>query len=49
MNAFDEILAAVIAMAQETDPYATITAGALPADNGICMTWARGTAVCTVS
>ena len=42
MNAFDEILAAVIAMAQETDPYATITAGALPADNGICMTWATG-------
>ena len=42
MNAFDEILAAVIAMAQGTNPYATITAGALPTDNGICMTWASG-------
>ena len=42
MNAFDEILAAVIAMAQDTNPYAAITAGALPADNGICMTWASG-------
>lgn len=42
MNAFDEILKAVIAMAQDTDPYATITTGALPADNGICMTWASG-------
>lgn len=42
MNAFDEILAAVIAMAQGTNPYAVITAGALPADNGICMTWASG-------
>ena len=35
MNVFDEILAAVIAMAQDTDPYAAITTGALPADNGI--------------
>ena len=42
MNAFDEILAAVIAMAQDTNPYADITTGALPADNGICMTWATG-------
>ena len=47
MNAFDEILAAVIDMAQETDPYATITAGALPADNGICMTWASGSPAST--
>ena len=45
MNAFDEILAAVIAMAQGTDPYATITAGVLPADDGICMTWATGAPV----
>ena len=42
MNAFDEILAAVIAMAQDTEPYAAVTTGALPADNGICMTWASG-------
>ena len=42
MNAFDEILAAVISMAQGTDPYAAITTGALPADNGICMAWASG-------
>lgn len=42
MNAFDDILAAVISMAQNTNPYAAITTGALPADNGICMTWASG-------
>lgn len=42
MTAFEEVLAAVIGMAQATTPYATITAGALPADNGICMTWASG-------
>lgn len=42
MSAFSEILAAVIAMAQDTDPYAVITAGALPADDGICMTYATG-------
>ena len=42
MNTFDEILAAVITMAQGTNPYADITTGALPADNGICMTWATG-------
>ena len=42
MNVFDEILAAVIAMAQGTDPYAAIATGTLPADNGICMTWASG-------
>lgn len=42
MSAFSEILASVISMAQETDPYATITVGALPADNGICMTYATG-------
>ena len=35
MNAFDEILAAVITMAQDTEPYANIATGALPADNGI--------------
>lgn len=42
MSAFSEILAAVIAMAQATNPYATITAGALPADNGICMAYSTG-------
>ena len=47
MNVFDEILAAVIDMAQDTKPYASITTGALPADNGICMTWATGTPAST--
>ena len=42
MSAFSEILAAVIEMAQGTSPYSTITAGALPADDGICMTYATG-------
>lgn len=42
MNAFDEILSVVIAMARDTDPYATITTGALPTDNSICMAWASG-------
>ena len=47
MNVFDEILAAVIAMAQDTKPYASITTGALPADNGICMTLASGSPAST--
>ena len=42
MSAFSEILAAVIGLAQATNPYATITAGALPTDDGICMTYATG-------
>lgn len=42
MSAFSEILAAVIGLAQATNPYATITVGALPADDGICMTYATG-------
>lgn len=42
MSTFSEILAAVIEMAQSKSPYATITAGALPADNGICMSYGPG-------
>lgn len=42
MSAFSEILAAVIGLAQDTNPYAAITVGALPADDGICMTYATG-------
>lgn len=42
MSIFSEVLEAVIAMAQATEPYAAITVGALPADNGICVTYATG-------
>lgn len=42
MSVFSEVLAAVVGLAQATNPYATITIGALPADNGICMSYASG-------
>lgn len=37
MNVLDQVVLAVIGMAQATNPFAVITRGALPADNGICM------------
>lgn len=42
MSVFEEILTAVIGLAQATHPFSTITIGALPADNGICMAYASG-------
>lgn len=42
MSVINDILDAVIVLAQATTPYATILRGALPADNGITMTASGG-------
>ena len=42
MSTLNEILLAVLGMAQATEPYATITIGALPADNGLSIAYATG-------
>jgi len=42
VSILNEILTSVIALAQETNPYAVISIGALPADNGITMTYGAG-------
>lgn len=42
MSVNNDVLTAVIALAQATSPYATILRGALPADNGITMTASGG-------
>ena len=42
MSVYDDVLQAVVALANATAPYSTVTVGALPADNGICMAWATG-------
>lgn len=42
MSVLDDVLNAVIDLAQATAPYATIQIGALPTDNGISMTYGAG-------
>ena len=42
MSVLNDILLAVIGLAQATEPYAAIVVGALPADNGITMTYGAG-------
>lgn len=42
MSVLDEVLNAVISLAQTANPYSTIEIGALPFDNGICMTYSGG-------
>lgn len=42
MSVYDDVLQAVVGLANGTDPYAVVTIGSLPADNGICMSWASG-------
>lgn len=42
MSVYDDVMAAVVGLANEVDTYAIVTVGALPADNGICMAWATG-------
>lgn len=42
MSVYDDVLQAVVALANAANPYATVTVGALPADNGICMAWGPG-------
>ena len=42
MSVYDDVLQAVVGLANTVQPYATVTVGALPVDNGICMAWASG-------
>lgn len=42
MSVYDDVLQAVVELANDTNPYAVVTIGALPANNGICMAWASG-------
>lgn len=42
MSVINDVLIAVINMAQATNPYAQITVGALPADNSICCAISSG-------
>ncbi len=42
MSVYEDVLLAVIDMAAAAKPYAPILIGALPADNGISITWASG-------
>ena len=43
MSVYDDVLQAVVGLDNDTNPYAVVTIGALPANNGICMAWASGT------
>ena len=42
MSVYDDVLQAVVGLANDTNPYAVVTIGALPANNGICIAWASG-------
>lgn len=42
MSVYDDVLDAVVGMANTVGAYATVTVGSLPADNGICMAPAAG-------
>lgn len=42
MSVINDVLGAVVALAELKEPYADIQIGALPADNGLCMTVASG-------
>ncbi len=41
MSVYDDVLSAVIELAETTQPYSTITLGSLPPDNGISITWGQ--------
>lgn len=42
MSVYDSVLLSIIQMAQETSPYANITIGPLPPDNGLSVMWGAG-------
>lgn len=42
MSVYDDVLQAVVGLANDTTSYAVVTIGSLPADNGICMAWGPG-------
>lgn len=39
MNVYDDVLSAVIELAEATQPYSNIIIGPMPPDNGISITW----------
>lgn len=42
MSVYDDVLEAVVWMANATNPYAKVTIGPLPPDNGISIAWSAG-------
>lgn len=42
MSVYDDVLMAVLDMAQQTKPYANIVVGSMPSDKGIAMAYANG-------
>lgn len=42
MSVYDDVLMAVLNMAQQTKPYANIVIGSMPPDKGIAMAYANG-------
>ena len=42
MSVYNDVLLAVLQMAQETNPYSPIVIGAMPPDNGISLFWTSG-------
>lgn len=42
MSVYDDVLAAVTRLANKTRPYAKVTIGPLPPDNGISISWSAG-------
>lgn len=42
MTVYNDVLLAVIQLAEQTNPYASIVIGPLPPDNGISIAWSTG-------
>lgn len=42
MSVYDDVLHTVIALAEQTNPYADIAVGSAPADNGLSIAWTSG-------
>ena len=42
MSVYDDVLLAVVNLAQETQPYSTIAIGSMPPENGISMAYSSG-------
>lgn len=42
MSVYDDVLLAVIALAEQTNPYAHMNIGAMPPDDGISIAWSSG-------
>lgn len=42
MSVYDDVLNAVIALAEEVHPYSSIVLGTLPPNNGVSIAWASG-------